>query len=131
LPETAWADPRRFDRETSCLLLIDTDAPSGAREVQVVLRWADVVQRCPQLPKTVPTPPERPPAPAEPMRRGPRPKYDWVSAERAISKRKIEIQADIERHLANWFMDQTGDEPAESTIREHARQIYNKKIKGQ
>ncbi len=74
-----------------------------------------------------------------PERRGRKPQYDWTTAEREIfgrlyrgeiSERSIETQADVERVLADWFAERTGDEPSESMIRSHAAGLYKEILKG-
>lgn len=66
---------------------------------------------------------------------GRKPKWDWEGMLVEIVKlatRKSglpNVHADLERHAANWFMSQTGDQPAESEIRLRISRIY-KAIEG-
>jgi hypothetical protein len=67
-----------------------------------------------------------------PAPRGGRPpKYDWERAQLEVFGRVFrgdtpepKTQADVERLLSQWFLDDLGSQPAESEIRKRAKKLF-------
>jgi hypothetical protein len=70
------------------------------------------------------------PAPSEPSRRGRRRKYDWDAFHCEVTRIANmpdglpEVQADLERRMAGWCLQEWGEEPSESMLRMHVFMVY-------
>lgn len=117
IPADWWRKPEvEFDHAESGLWNL-----VGSKRIQI---FSDIRLVAPAAVSREAVPAHRDELPVPKGRPGRKPKWDWDAASRelmrlACSKEGLpKTQAEIEQHLADWFLDNFGDHPAESMIRE-------------